>query len=268
MDRRPAVVSAKWKVLGIRLNTKQMEQVEKAAASSMLTVSLWAKQAVLGALKPSLSIHDIPRTEPISDAIDVIQCQKCGHARQVRRKPQFNAPSLPGEDTGCPRCATGVTPKHYLDKPITLDLLYGQSPYHPKGYGWVCDACKVTFYVSKNGVFDANQRTVKLEPCKHLIAAMLPREAIAAAEAKRRNLSPKETIETCLTVGTGFMDGAIQKEDTQPSWTHEFGLMETMDPTDAMDHFKQMVAGRKLPKGFTGWRRPEQIAWLDKEMPL
>lgn len=164
--------------------------------------------------RPSAPVEQqIQFIEPV-DSTDGITCQTCGHTHDVRRIPQFNGPSLPGEDPGCPLCAArvGLTPQEVIDMAVTV------------GTGFM----KVEFKDMPPEPFPSSLMIVK-------------------------NMSSEEFAE---------------QYPPKCSWHSEFAAMNQMEPAEAMGRFRELLDGRTLPKGFVKMSRPEQIRWLEKEMPL
>lgn len=60
----------------------------------------------------------------------------------------------------------------------------------------------------------------------------------------------------------------VKPQVQQPSWAEEFAKMDTMEADEAMGRFRDLVDGRKIPKGFARLKRSEQIEILEKEIPL
>lgn len=98
------------------------------------------------------------------------------------------------------------------------------------------------------------------------VAFRLPIAAYHAAtrEAERAGKSlsrwTRDVLISHLSVGTG--------EPPVRTWAGECMIMDEMDPTVAHAHFAALTGGRPLPQEFGDWQRAQQIAWLDKEMPL
>lgn len=72
----------------------------------------------------------------------------------------------------------------------------------------------------------------------------------------------KNVIVAHLSVGNG------EPPKPKRTWADECALMDEMGPGDANAYFLDRLNGRALPFEFGHWQRAQQIAWLDKEMPL
>lgn len=241
MENGSVLLSSKWKILGVRLRNKDMERVEKAAAESELTVSKWAHAAVLSALDPALTLHDIPRFH-LSDPPDRVTCTKCGHSRQVERKQQFGAPSLPGEDPGCPKCISEIV----------------QDAYEAAGR-------------IENGIIVSRAATI---PFIESPVILPPQREVRFSKVQNPDSWDGAKCQKC---GAPFREAEdvlshrckpVKAAPTPLKWSDEFAKMDAMESGEAMERFRELVAGRKVPKGFTRLSRAEQIRILEREMPL
>lgn len=246
LEGHTVVCSGKWKLLGVRLKTKDMEKVEKAAVEAGVTVSRWASAAVLTALDPPLTIHDIP-LPTFYEPPEAITCQKCGHTRQVCRKVQFNAPSLPGDDPGCPKCAASAP-----QKPI--DVAYKEMDRIRNVINEIPSPATMS-YVESPIILPA--------PEKFQFSKIQNPDSWDGAKCPKCG-GPFREPEEMLSHKCKRVKPQVQ----QPNWTEEFAKMDTMEADEAMGRFRDLVDGRKIPKGFARLKRSEQIEILEKEMPL
>lgn len=260
----------RWRVLGIRLSGNDMERVEAAAEEAGETVSTWAKDAVLTKLDPPINILDIlpsPREE-----LDVVTCPECHHSRQIRRRPQFNAPSLPSlpeDDPGCQNreCIAaaearrrGLTPQETLETCLTVGTGFMAKPIPaPETLNGGDMAAKEA--ITPETPFVIMQRNMTLKEFAQLYPPVTSTPMVPYEPDIGLPMSLMSEYDSSRDV-------MLPRPKEAASWAQEFSFMDAMDPANAMDHFKELIAGRKLPKGFTGWPRPQQVAWLDKEMPL
>lgn len=284
-------------VVGFRLKASDLKRVEKSAAKEKQKVSDWVRAAVINAFGIDyralllkymqcciecdggthlmceypdglLSAQEIAELESIAElaksargvpdrpfvsppeSTDIVTCQQCGYSREIRRIPQFNAPSLPGADEGCPHCETKRLVKLQLNPilPVPSESI-------------LCPECGWTRQV----------------PRRQIGCVVLPGEDPGCPLcAARLGLTPQEVIESAVTIGRGFMIPieTISREEfaarypPKRSWPSEFSAMDQMEPSEAMGRFKELLAGRALPKGFAKMPRPEQVKWLEGNCPL
>ena len=169
-------------ILGVRVTTDEMDQLQaRAAADGCKNLSNWARAALLAALStPKCSRCAMTDAVldglagQIVDKMDDITCQKCGHTRQIRRIPQFNAPSLPGHDPGCPWCADRARKKPPTVTPDCLLEPFTDAPLVVVGE----ETVEASFPVPGSAGYRTNPRTWASE-----WAAM---ESMEPAEARAR----------------------------------------------------------------------------------
>lgn len=244
----------RWRVLGIRVSGNDMDRVEKAAEEAGETVSAWAKDAVLAKLGGNMGLTEravVARLPHLPEA-DPRQSRECIAAAEAKRR--------------------GLTPQETLETCLTIGTGFMAKP--------------IPAPETLNGE-DMKAKEAMVRPMAVRI------EDISIEEFRKRYPdvetvppltpdTPSVTITQVMTkeeVARRYGDVTFTQEipiskvkDTVlidvVSWSQEFSFMDAMGPENAMEHFRELIAGRKLPKGFTGWPRPQQIDWLDKEMPL